>query len=37
MRTVIHLVMRACLVALLLAVPGGAALALAIVDNSLVR
>jgi|GEM_PF-6283006 len=35
MRTAIHLVMRACLVALLLAVPGGAALALAVVDSSL--
>jgi hypothetical protein len=35
MRTAIHLLMRAGLVALLLAVPGGAALALAIVDSSL--
>jgi hypothetical protein len=35
MRTAIHLVMRACLVTSLLAVPGGAALALAIVDSSL--
>ena len=35
MRTAIHLMMRACLTALLLAVPGGAALAMAIVDSSL--
>jgi predicted secreted Zn-dependent protease len=35
MRTAIHLVLRACLAALLLAVPGGAALAMAIVDSSL--
>jgi hypothetical protein len=35
MRTVIQLVMRACLAALLFTVPGGAAFALAIVDSSL--
>lgn len=35
MRTAISLVMRSCLVALLLAVPGGAVSAFAIVDGSL--